>query len=74
MLLSDGRKEESKFYAGFSLDEEFTGGFGKFDREEEAFELLPDGTEEYQISEEFETLVGKLEKGKVEVSYDEMME
>lgn len=73
IVLSDGRKEEWKGYVGFTMDEAFTGGFGKL-REEE-LELLPEGTEEYRLTEEaFEKLVRELEKGKVEISYDEMKE
>ena len=73
IVLSDGRKEELKWYTGFTMEEAFTGGFGKLNEEEEKMELLPEGTEEYMLTKEaFEKLVGELEKGKVEVSYEQM--
>lgn len=75
IVLSDGSKEENKWYGGFYVNEAFTGGFGKLNEGEDQFDLLPEGTEEFQISEEdFEKLVEELEKEKVEVSYDEMKE
>lgn len=74
-VLSDGRKEECKCYAGFTVDEAFTGGFGKLNEGEEKLDLLPEGKEEYQITEKaFEKLVGEMEEGKVVVNYESMRE
>lgn len=75
IFLSDGSKAEHKYYWGFPVDEDFTGGYGKPNSEEGIFEELPKVTEEYRISEkEYEKLVEDLEQGSVMLQYDEMKE
>lgn len=75
VFLSDGTKKEGKFYAGFPVDSEFTGGYGKPNSGEGIFDTLPEVTEEYKISEEaYHKLVDELEKGSIEISYEEMKE
>lgn len=73
IFLSDGSKGEQKYYGGFSVNEDFTGGYGKSNSGEDIFDTLPEGTEEYRISEEeYEKLTGELEAGSISIGYDDM--
>ena len=73
VFLLDGSKEEHKYYGGFPVAQDFTGGYGKPNSAENIFETLPEVTEEYRISEEeYKSLKGEFDKGSVKITYDEM--
>ena len=75
VFLADGTKKEGKCYAGFPVDPEFTGGYGKPNSGEGIFDTLPEVTEEYRISEEeYKKIVEELGNGSIEISYAEMKE
>lgn len=73
ICLSDGSKDEMKYFWDFPVEESFTGGYGRTDSGEEKFGNLPEVTEQYRISkEEYEKKTEALEQGSIQIKYDEM--
>ena len=73
ICLSDGSKDEMKYYWDFPVDASFTGGYGVPNSEEDKFGVLPEVTEQYRVTkEEYEKKAESLVQGSIHIRYDEM--